>query len=54
MPRTSAKDELLARIDADIAKLQQMRDYVTAQVPQGTGEDKPKRTRKRKAAPEGV
>ncbi len=29
MPKQSAKDELIARIDADIARLQEMRDYIT-------------------------
>ncbi len=38
----SAKDDLLARIDADIADLQRTRDYITAQV-SASAEPEPKK-----------
>lgn len=47
LAKTSAIDRLVKQLDADIAKLQAMRAYVTA-AREAVPEEKPKRTRKRK------
>lgn len=45
----SAKEELLARIDADIARLTAMRDYVTTQAIEQAEPAKVRKPRKKKA-----
>ena len=50
MARKSEIDTMLAKLDAEMAKLQEMRDYLTSGRAAAAVASKPKRTRKAKAA----
>lgn len=50
----SAKDELLARINADIKRLEAMRDYVTTNAIEGTEPVKVRKTRKKRGIPASI